>query len=130
MHESKDHHYTGPQTRPGQDASFPWGIGRVLGRATALVDQCGEARMETFAVAYGEFVGAVVGGQDKNVARGVENGGADLAGLEVLLDGGEQLGIELLIQVAGNVFPNVFAFQLHENHLRKKPLRGGAWLLR
>lgn len=95
-----------------------------------MLDQGCQACMEAFAVAHRQFVGAVVSGQDEDVARGVEYGGANLAGFEMFLDGGEELRVQLLIQVAGNVFPNVFAFQLHENHLRKKPPRDGSWLLR
>lgn len=92
-------------------------------RGSALGDNCGEAGVEAFSVAYGEFVGAVIGSEDEDVASGIENGRAHFAAFEMLLDGGEQIGIELMIQILGDVFPDVFALQLHWNHLRKKPGR-------
>jgi hypothetical protein len=38
----------------------------------------------------------------------------------------EQIRIELMIQITGDVLPHVLAFQVHENHLRKNPCRAGA----
>src|ERR1700679_766131 len=74
--------------------------------------------MEALAVTEGELVDAVVGGEDEDVARGVQDGRADLADLEMLLDGGQHFGVEGVVEIAGDLLPDVFALYDHGNHLR------------
>ena len=81
--------------------------------------------METFAVAYRELEGAIVGGEDKDVAGGIEDGGADFAVLEMEFDFAEKQRIELVIEILGDVLPNRFASHTHGEILPKKPLRAG-----
>jgi hypothetical protein len=94
------------------------------------LDYQAEAGVEAFAVAYREFEGAIVGSEDEDVAGGIEDGGADLAVLEVQLDFAEEQRIELVIEILGDVFPNIFASDTHGEILPKKPLRAGRASLR
>jgi hypothetical protein len=44
-----------------------------------------DARVQPFAKANREFEGSIIGGQDDDIARRIQNGGADLAVIQVLL---------------------------------------------
>jgi hypothetical protein len=90
------------------------------------LDYLAEAGVQAFAVAYREFEGPVIGGEDEDVAGGIEDGGADFAVLEVQLDFTEKQRVELVIEILGDMFPNVFASDTHGEILPKKPLRTGA----
>ena len=74
--------------------------------------------MEALAVAKWQLEDAVVCGEDENVARGVEDGGADLAVLEMMLHVGACGFVEGVIQITGDLVPDVAAVQNHENLLR------------
>jgi hypothetical protein len=74
--------------------------------------------VETFAVAEWKLEDAVVGSEDEDVASGVEDGGADLTVLEVTLHIGACGFVESVIEIAGDLVPNVAAIQNHENLLR------------
>jgi hypothetical protein len=89
------------------------------------LDYEAEAGVEAFAVAYGELEGAIIGGEDDDVASGIENGGTRFAVLEMQLDFVEKQRIELMIEIFRDVFPNVFASDTHGDILPKKPLRAG-----
>jgi len=65
--------------------------------------------MKAIAEAEGQLEDAVVGGEDEDISRGVEDGRADLAVFEVVLHLFEGLGREGAIEVAGDVVPDVFA---------------------
>jgi hypothetical protein len=69
----------------------------------------GEARVETFAVAEGKLEDAIVGGEDEDVARGVEDCGADLAVSKMLFNTGERFGVERVVDIAGDVVPDMAA---------------------
>jgi hypothetical protein len=69
--------------------------------------------VEAFAVADGEFEGAIVGGEDEDVASGIEDGGTDLAVLEVQFDFAEEHRVELVIEIFRDVFPDLFASETH-----------------
>src|SRR5580704_16626482 len=107
-----------PQVRTG----LGFGVG---GGGFGALDYRAEAGVQAFAVAYGQLESAIVGGEDEDVASGVENGGTRFAVLEVPLDFAEQQRIELMIEIFGDVFPNVFASDSHGDILPKKPLRAG-----
>jgi len=65
--------------------------------------------VEALAEAGGELEDAVVGDEDYDVVGGVEDGGADLTGFEVLVDFCAQGSVHIAIDVGGDVVPNVFA---------------------
>jgi hypothetical protein len=100
------------------------GLGFGGGGFRAL-DYEAKAGVKAGAVAYGKLEGAIVGGEDEDVAGGIENGGARFAVLEVQFDFAEKQRIELVIEILGDVFPNVFASDTHGEILPKKPLRAG-----
>ena len=86
-----------------------------------------EAGVKALTEAGGEFEDAVVCHEDDDVARGIEDGGTDLAGLKMLIDFRAQFGVHLGIDVGGDVLPDVFAVDSHLPH-PNKPLRLGAKL--
>jgi hypothetical protein len=65
--------------------------------------------VEALAVAEGKLEDAVIGGEDEDVARGVENGGADLAVFEVAFHVGASGFIKRVVEIAGNLVPDVAA---------------------
>jgi hypothetical protein len=69
--------------------------------------------VEAFAVADGEFEGAIVGGEDEDVASGIEDGGTNFTVLEVQFDFAEEQRIELVIEIFRDVFPDLFASETH-----------------
>jgi hypothetical protein len=73
----------------------------------------GEAGVETIAEAGGKLEDAVVRGEDEDVSRGIEDGGTDLAVLEMPLDQFFGRWVQRIIQVVGDVVPDVFAFYDH-----------------
>jgi hypothetical protein len=97
----------------------------VGGGGFGALDYEAEAGVEAFAVAYGELEGAIIRGEDEDIAGGIENGGTGLAVLEVQLDVAQKQRIELMIEILRDVFPNVFASDTHVDILPKKPLRAG-----
>jgi hypothetical protein len=46
-----------------------------------------DARVKSFAEANRKFEDSIIGSQDDDIARGVQNGGADLAVIQMLLHG-------------------------------------------
>ena len=80
--------------------------------------------MKALAEAGGEFENAVVGQQDNDIAGGVEDSRADFAGFEVAVDFGAQFGVNLAVDVGGDLFPDVLSIDLHLAH-PKSPLRRG-----
>ena len=89
------------------------------------MDYLAEAGVQAFGVANGEFEGAIVAGEDEDVAGGIEDGGADPAVPEVQLEFAEKQRVELVIEILGDMFPNIFASDTHGEILPKKPLRVG-----
>ena len=81
--------------------------------------------MEALAEADWEFEGAVVGGENDDVAGGIENGRADFAVLEVAFNVGAEFDRDTVVNVVGDVSPDVFAVQFH-GILPQNPLRSGA----
>ena len=73
------------------------------------MDYEAEAGVEAFAVAYGELEGAIIGGEDDDVAGGVKHSGADLAGGKMALHIGAHRWIERVIDVIGDVVPHMAA---------------------
>ena len=65
--------------------------------------------MKQFAEANRKFEDAIVGSQDDHVTRGVQNGRADLAVIQVLLHRVPRFVGERTIQIFRNVVPNVLA---------------------
>jgi hypothetical protein len=73
--------------------------------------------VEALAVAEWKLEDAVIGGEDEDVACGIEDGGADFAVLEVALHVGACGFVEGIVQIAGDLVPDVAAVQNHENLL-------------
>ena len=73
--------------------------------------------MQAFAVAGRQFEDPIVSGQNKNVPCRVENGGADFAVLQMFLYQISCFRRQRVVEEFGDVVPDVFAFQYHENHL-------------
>ena len=76
-----------------------------------------DARVKPFAETYRKFEDAIIGSQNDHVARGVENGRADLAVIQVLLHRVPRFLGERSIQIFRYVVPNVFAIYDHGSHL-------------
>lgn len=74
--------------------------------------------MQPFAETERQFKGALIRGQDQDVARRIENGRADFAVFQVLLHLFLYLFGKRVIQIAGDVVPDVLAIYNHGNHLR------------
>ena len=72
--------------------------------------------MKAGAEAGGEFEGAIVCHEHDDVARGVEDRGADFAGFEMAVYFGTQFRVHLAIDVSGDVLPDVFAVDPHAPH--------------
>ena len=83
------------------------------------MDYLAEAGVQAFAVAYREFEGTVVAGEDQDVASGIEDGGADLAVGQVLFDVGTSQGVKGVVEIAGDIVPYMAAVQNHGNLLRR-----------
>src|SRR5258708_13241691 len=81
--------------------------------------------MQSLAVAYRQLKRAVIGWEDQNVAGGIQNRRADLAMLQVPLNLHAQFWRDAVVNVVGDVCPNVFAVQFH-GILPQNPLRAGA----
>ena len=73
--------------------------------------------MQALAEANRQLKHAFIRGEDDDVARGVQNGRADLAVLEMLLNIQSNVLRQCSIQIAGDVTPNVFAFYNDGSHL-------------
>ena len=69
--------------------------------------------MKSFAETGGKFKDAIVGNKNDHIPGGIEHGGADFAGLQVLVDVGAQVGIDIAVNVGGDVLPDVFAVDSH-----------------
>jgi hypothetical protein len=65
--------------------------------------------VEALAITDREFEDAVVCGEDEDVTRGVEDSGADLAVREMFFNVGAGLGVERVIEIAGDVVPDMAA---------------------
>jgi hypothetical protein len=65
--------------------------------------------VKTLAVAEWKLEDAVIGSEDEDIARGVEDGGADLAMLEVALHVGAYGFVERVVEIAGDLVPDVAA---------------------
>jgi hypothetical protein len=74
--------------------------------------------VQTFAIAHRQLEDALIGGEDKDVPRGVENGGANLAMLEMLLHELARFGREGVIEKFGDAIPDLFAVDHQGNLLR------------
>ena len=74
--------------------------------------------METLAIAEWELEDAIVRSEDEDVARGIEDGRANLAVGEVALDVCACGFVECVVQIAGDLVPDVTAIQNHKNLLR------------
>jgi len=48
-----------------------------------------------------------IGGQNQNIARGIQDGGADFAVFQMLFDFEAQLGVDGAIDIFRNVTPDV-----------------------
>jgi hypothetical protein len=66
--------------------------------------------MQPVAEAHRQLKHAIICSQHQNVARGIEDGRADLAVLQMLLDLLFRLRRQRIIQIIGDVVPNMFAF--------------------
>jgi hypothetical protein len=73
--------------------------------------------MQAFAEANRQLKHAFIRSKDDDVASGVQNGRADLAVLEMLLNIQPNILRQCGIQIVGDVTPNVFAFYNHGSHL-------------
>src|SRR5215469_14404210 len=71
--------------------------------------------MEAFAIAERELEDAIIGSEDKDVTSGVQYGRTDLTVGEVVFDVGAHRGVEGVIEIAGDLVPDVTAVQNHEN---------------
>jgi len=78
--------------------------------------------MESLAEAGGKLEDAVVGHEDDDIARGIQNCGADLAGFEMFVDLAAQSCVHIALDVSGDVLPDVFAVDPHARP-HKRPLR-------
>ena len=76
-----------------------------------------DARVKPFAETYRKFEDAIIGNQNDHVARGIENGRADLAVIQVLLHRVPRFVGKRSIQIFRNVVPNVFAIYEQKSHL-------------
>jgi hypothetical protein len=65
--------------------------------------------MQPLAVANRQFEDAVVRYEDKDIAGGIEDSRADFAMLEVFLHTVPRLRVERVIQIAGDVVPDMLA---------------------
>jgi hypothetical protein len=74
--------------------------------------------MKALAVAEGKLEDAIIGCKDEDIACGVEDCGADLAVFKMALDIGAGGSVEGIVEIAGDLVPDVTAIQNHENLLR------------
>src|SRR5262249_2713180 len=84
--------------------------------------------VQALTVADRQLEGPVVGRQDQDVPRGIEDGRADLAVLAVPLDLRTKLGRHGVVDVVRDLRPHMLAVQLH-GILPQNPLRAGAVVL-
>jgi len=75
--------------------------------------------VETLAVTEGKLEDAIVRGEDEDVTGGVEDSGTDLAVRQMLFDVDAGLGVEGVVEIAGDVVPDMAAVQNHGNLLRR-----------
>src|ERR1019366_5027072 len=82
-------------------------------------------RMEPIAEARRQFKHPVIGHEDNHVSGGVEHGGADLAGLKMAINIGAHRWVDVVVDIGGDVLPNVIAV---DSHVRppNQPFRLGA----
>jgi hypothetical protein len=73
--------------------------------------------MQAFVEANRHLKRAFISGEDDDVASGVQNCGADLAVIEVLLNVQPNVRRQSRIQIVADVTPNVFALYNHGSHL-------------
>src|SRR5437879_6091663 len=85
--------------------------------------------MQSFAVAHRQFERTVIRRQDQNISSRIQDSRTNLAVFQVPLDILAQLGVDASIDVFRNVFPHVFAVELH-SALPNNPLRAGTAVLR
>src|SRR6267142_5804020 len=81
--------------------------------------------MQSLAVAHRQLKRPVVGGQHQNISRRIQNRRAYLTVLQVPFNLHAQLRRDAVVNVVGDVGPNVFAVQFH-GILPQNPLRAGA----
>ena len=73
--------------------------------------------METIAETDGKLEDTIVCSKNKDVACGIENCRTYLAMFQVPLHQFSYFEGQRIVQIAGDVVPNVFAFYYHRNHL-------------
>ena len=79
-----------------------------------FLDPC----MQAFAIAHWQLEDALIGGENEDVPSGVEDGGANLAVLEMLLHELAHFGRQGVIEEFGDAIPDVFAVDHHGNLFR------------
>jgi len=65
------------------------------------------ACVQAFAIAHRQLEDALIGSQDEDVPRGIQDGGADLAVLEMLLHEFARFGREGVVEKFGDAIPDV-----------------------
>ncbi len=75
------------------------------------------AGVKSFPETNRKFEDSIIGSQDDDIARGVQNGGADIAVIQMLLHGIPRFVTQRSVQIFRNVVPNVLAIYNHESHL-------------
>src|SRR5208337_219250 len=114
---------TAASQRPDHICSFS--VAGMVAGVWILVEGLLQAVVQALAIADGQFIGAIVGGENQHIARGIQNRGADFAVFQMLLDVGALFGRELFIEKFRDMFPNAFAHQVHWDNLPKKLFRAG-----
>ena len=74
--------------------------------------------MKSFAETGRKFKDAIVGNKNDYIPGGIEDSGAYFTGLEVLVDVGAQGGIDIAVNVGGDVLPDVFRSEEHTSELQ------------
>src|SRR5208282_3459697 len=80
--------------------------------------------MQALAVSYRELKRPVIGGQNQNIPRGIENGRANLAMRKMLLNLLAHLRLNTAVNELRDVLPDMLAVHFHRS-LPKNPLRSG-----
>jgi hypothetical protein len=65
--------------------------------------------VEAFAITEGQLEDAIVSREDEDVSRGIEHCRADFAVFEVVLDVGARLDGKGVVQIAGDIVPDMAA---------------------